>query len=617
MRRVALIGRGDLGEWRDAARGLVAAGVRPDDVEWCERHAEQGFAFEDAFDDGLAGGRRAYGFDAGSLEAGSLEAGGFEAGDVRGSRDAAGVGTLDSGAVEVGAVGVQQAGDGGRPPAALRVPAAFIALAEAVVCHSDPARFMLLYRLLWRLQSDRRLLEIASDADVSRANHLAKSVRRDTHKMTAFVRFKEVGRQTGKAIGNEIRSTAGREAEPAFAPEVRQEVIQQGLEEVAPEIDPEIDPEIVPEIVAEIVSGNGSQIDPIRPVPGRPAGPGRRRFVAWFEPDHHIVARVAPFFQRRFTDMDWLIATPRGSAAWDGARLAIDGTPCNKPDLADDADELWRTYYASIFNPARLKVKAMQAEMPKKYWRNLPEAELIPGLIANAEASLQAMARKAASEPLPYHHRIQEAAARAPQPEPPRAGTLAALRQEAAGCTRCPLHQRATQTVCGEGPDQADVMVVGEQPGDREDLAGRPFVGPAGQVFDAALAAAGIDRASLYLTNAVKHFKYEPRGKRRIHQKPNMGEVQHCRWWLSREVELVQPRLIVAMGATALFALTDMRRTLEEVRGAPITMADGRMLFVTVHPSYLLRIPDEGRKTEELARFHRDLGAVGRLAAAM
>jgi DNA polymerase len=340
---------------------------------------------------------------------------------------------------------------------------------------------------------------------------------------------------------------------------------------------------------------------------------GRRRFIAWFEPDHFIVSRVAPFFQRRFTDMDWLIMTPKGSASWDGDELRTNDDPAEKPDLRDETDELWRIYYASIFNPARLKVKMMTKEMPKKYWKNLPEAELIPGLIANAEASVLEMAAKQASEPLPFHHRIQEAAAKVPAAPRAASGTIEGLREEARSCTRCDIYCRATQTVFGEGPANAATMIIGEQPGDQEDLAGKPFVGPAGKLFNDTLKHVGIDRHSLYVTNAVKHFKYEPRGKRRIHQKPNMGEVRQCRWWLTQEIELIRPKLVVAMGATALFALTDMRQKLEDVRSAPIAMEDGRTLFVTVHPSYLLRIPDEGRKQEEIVRFRDDLAAVQRL----
>ncbi|RIV13069.1 DUF4130 domain-containing protein, partial [Klebsiella pneumoniae] len=143
---------------------------------------------------------------------------------------------------------------------------------------------------------------------------------------------------------------------------------------------------------------------------------GRRRFIAWFEPDHFIVERKAAFFQRRFTDMDWLIVTPKGSARWDGETMQTSRMAAEKPDISDDTDELWRTYYANIFNPARLKIKAMTAEMPKKYWKNLPEADLIPDLILNAERRVLEMGAKAATEPQLFHHRLQAAADSRPQP---------------------------------------------------------------------------------------------------------------------------------------------------------------------------------------------------------
>jgi DNA polymerase len=251
--------------------------------------------------------------------------------------------------------------------------------------------------------------------------------------------------------------------------------------------------------------------------------------------------------------------------------------------------------------------------MPKKYWKNLPEADLIPGLIANAESKVLAMAARQASEPLPFHERLQEAARNQPVAAGAAAGTLAALREASAGCTRCSLHAKATQTVFGEGPRDAKVMFVGEQPGDQEDLAGRPFVGPAGKIFDEVIGHAGIDRQSVYVTNAVKHFKYEPRGKRRIHQRPNMDEVTHCRWWLDLEIDLVKPKLVVAMGATALASLAQAKHRLSDIRGRAIALAGGRMLFVTVHPSYLLRIPDARLKAEEMALFRRDMMEIQRI----
>ena len=480
MRHAVVIGgRGALEPWREAARACLRAGLAPDAIDWREAQ-EAGFAFDDA----------------------ALP--------------------------QVGAF------------TTAAVPAAFLTLAEAVICHRDAGRFALLYRLLWRLaRGERALLQLHADPDVARARGFDKSVRRDLHKMKAFVRFRETDAPQG----------------------------------------------------------------------------ARRRFVAWFEPEHFIVARAAPFFQRRFNDMDWLIATPKGSASWDGERLAIDAEPATRPDADDETDELWRTYFANIFNPARLKVKAMQAEMPKKYWKNLPEARLIPELIAQAETRVAEMAARQATQPQPFHERLQSALRDAPQAGLP-GNDWEALRDEAAACTRCPLHCRATQTVFGEGPRHAQTMFVGEQPGDQEDLAGRPFIGPAGKLFDRAVLEAGLSRRQLYVTNAVKHFKYEPRGKRRIHQKPNLGEIEHCRWWLMREIEIVQPKLIVAMGATAVTALTGERGPLADLRGQAIAMTGGWTLLATVHPSYLLRIPDEGRRQAEWQRFLDDLRRVKSLMAA-
>lgn len=419
-----------------------------------------------------------------------------------------------------------------RPVAAPpRVPPSFLELAEAVICHSDPARFELLYRMIARLQVERQLLLDAMDPDVVAARRLEKSVRRDAHKMTAFVRFREM--------------------------------------------------------------------------PG-PEG-ARRRFVAWFEPDHHIVGRTAPFFARRFADMDWMILTPKGSASLSDGALAVSEAPAEKPDLADPTDELWLTYYRSIFNPARVKVKAMLAEMPKKYWANLPEAKLIPELIQQAPARVAAMAEQSMREAPAFHARIQ---ARQPVVEaPPPAGSLAALREAARSCTRCPLHCQATQTVFGEGPEGAGLMIVGEQPGDQEDLEGRPFVGPAGQLFDGVARQAGLDRSEAYVTNAVKHFKYELRGKRRIHQSPNSGEIEHCRWWLKQEIALVQPRLLLAMGRTAVTALTGKAPKLADWRGRIHPLEPGRSMLVTVHPSYLLRLPDAQARDRETLRFREDLAA--------
>jgi uracil-DNA glycosylase len=185
--------------------------------------------------------------------------------------------------------------------------------------------------------------------------------------------------------------------------------------------------------------------------------------------------------------------------------------------------------------------------------------------------------------------------------------TLATLREAEAGCTRCPLYRNATQVVPGEGPSRAKVMFVGEQPGNDEDLAGKPFVGPAGRVLDRAIAEAGLDRAAIFVTNAVKHFKFEPRGKRRLHKKPNAYEIDRCRWWLEHEQSIVKPELIVALGATAARSLFERPVVIARTRGNVVEREDGTRLLVTIHPSYLLRIEDAQDKATEYRRFVSDL----------
>ena len=424
--------------------------------------------------------------------------------------------------------------------ARLVVPRDFIERAGTVICHCDPERFSFLYRLLWRLRTEPKLLSIATDPDTRRLEAMEKAVRRDIHKMRAFVRFRKIGADEGD------------------------------------------------------------------------------HYVAWFEPEHFIVERNADFFMRRFTGMRWTILTPHASADWDGERLAI-GPGAEKRDAPteDDAEALWRTYFKSIFNPARLKVKAMQREMPKKYWRNLPEASLIPDLIAGADKAASAMIARMPSTPAPHHAKVQ--ARHWPTPEQSDAGgtedaaTIPELRTMAKGCRRCPLWREATQTVFGEGPENADVIFVGEQPGDQEDLAGKPFVGPAGKVFDSILDQAEIDRRKVYVTNAVKHFKFEPRGKRRIHSKPNAGEMQACRWWLDKELGLIQPNLVVALGATAAQSLLGKAVPITRMRGDVVEREDGLRVFLTIHPSFILRIREQEEKEAEKERFLQDMRKVKQL----
>jgi DNA polymerase len=331
-------------------------------------------------------------------------------------------------------------------------------------------------------------------------------------------------------------------------------------------------------------------------------------YVAWFEPEHDIVGRVAPFFVRRFTGMHWSLLTPSRSAHWDGANLTL-GLGADRADApSEDAlESLWRTYYASIFNPARLKVEAMRREMPVKYWKNLPEARLIPELVREALPRMQAMVEKQPTVPRKKVTPLQKAAADAPE------GSIAALRKQARDCRRCDLWKPATQTVFGAGPQGARIVVIGEQPGDQEDLSGKPFVGPAGKLFDRALEAAGVDRGELYVTNAVKHFKFEPRGKVRLHKRANAAEQAACRPWLAAEIDRIRPEGIVCMGAMAAQAVFGSAFRLMAQRGQWLDLPDGRKALATVHPSYLLRLPDHDAREAGFADFVRDLALIHEL----
>lgn len=456
MRVVTLTAEDDFEGWRDAARALAAARVPPGEVVW-----QVGGAPADLFgDEAVLGGASAQ----------------------------------------------------------LRVPRRFVELAREVVLHSDPERFALLYTLLTRIAADPHVVDDSADPLLQRLERLAKTVRRDIHKMRAFLRFREVTDD---------------------------------------------------------------------------AGP---RFIAWFEPKHHIVRANARFFVDRFNTMRWSILTPEVSLHWDGETLA-QGPGAAKSDAPQDdpTEAIWKTYYAAIFNPARLKTGAMLKEMPRKYWRNMPETALVPELIKGARARETAMVKTARAAPGSNSLAAWEA-----------------LRDEAAACTRCHLYKHATQTVFGEGSVDAPLMLVGEQPGDQEDLQGHPFVGPAGQMLDRAMADAGIKREDAYLTNAVKHFKFEPRGKRRIHSKPDAGEISACRWWIEQELLLIRPKVIVALGATAARSLFGKVVTISRARGTPHQLAGGGEAWVTVHPSYLLRIPEADRKAEEYDRFVADLSAAAK-----
>jgi DNA polymerase len=472
MRSVALRPGADLDGFRRAARALIAAGIAPGDVAWS--------------------------------------------------------------VAEPSLFGAEPVDDAGPEAPLLRLPRAVAELIARVVPHRDAERYGLLYDVIWRVtHGQRALLDVASDPVVHRLELMRKAVKRDIHKMHAYVRLRQI-------------ETAPGEAE---------------------------------------------------------------RYAAWFEPDHFILEAATPFFVERFRAMLWTIVTPIGTAAWDGVELRFDppGTRADVP--ADDKFEAgWTGYYESTFNPARANPKLMQQHMAKKYWRNMPEAAAIPALIRSASSRVDRMLEE---EPTMPAKRIPEGALAAMLDQAP--ASLAELNAiiKAAG----PLVRGATQAVVGEGPERADIAFVGEQPGDEEDLQGRPFVGPAGRLLERALGEAGIDRKDVYLTNAVKHFKFEQRGKRRIHAKPTAGEVSHYRWWLMRELELIEPKLVVALGGTAVLALTGKQVPITRARG-PANLLESFQGYITVHPSYLLRLPDEDAKRSAYAAFVDDMRRIGEIGSA-
>ncbi|TFW11390.1 DUF4130 domain-containing protein [Massilia arenosa] len=316
----------------------------------------------------------------------------------------------------------------------------------------------------------------------------------------------------------------------------------------------------------------------------RPADAGAPRFVAWFEPQHDVLPQVAGHFKRRMGGTSWMIATPDATVMWDGATLHTTGPLLRGPaDIEDAGEALWLTYYQSIFNPARLNAPLMQSHIPSRFWKNLPEGAVVPHMVSAAAAGARKVGQMEAVGQ--RKGRVIPVAAEDAQPERQQPSTLDE-------CRRCELWKNATQGVGGQGARHAKIMVVGEQPGDQEDIAGLPFVGPAGQLLDRAIAQASVDRAKLYITNAVKHFKWEPRGKRRLHKTPAQREIDACHYWLEGELASVKPKVVVTLGGTALKAvLEDPKATLKDAMGEPFLHQD-RWIVATYHPSYALRVPD-------------------------
>lgn len=412
----------------------------------------------------------------------------------------------------------------------VKVPSAFLDLAKSIIWHSEPQRFSFLYQALWRIAKNDEQPLSAIDLLGAKLQRLAKSVRRDIHKMHAFVRFQEI-------------ATEGE----------------------------------------------------------------RRRFIAWFEPEHFITEPASPFFAARFADMDWVIATPNICASYEGGKLQLSEYQ-GKPLLpGDDIEALWATYFSSIFNPARIKLDAMRSEMPKKYWKNMPETRLIPEMLANAQARVEMM-RSAMPTNAPVAATRISSRYRANMPAPvDRARTLSDLTVALQKCRRCNLCEMATQAVPGVGTLKTDLMIVGEQPGDEEDLQGKPFVGPAGQLLTTLLSEAKIERDEIYLTNAVKHFKFKVNGTRRIHDSPGRAEIDHCRWWLQQELAMIQPKVVLALGASAAYGLTGAVKKHSERRGRIEQLNSETLIIYAWHPAYVLRLQNGDAKANALRQLKEDI----------
>lgn len=462
----------DFNTWRDAARGLLADNVAPHAVQW----------------------------------RGQGPQGDTQALPLFGNEEDAAPRTVD-----------------------IRISRECLEVLRTAAMFRDDQRWALLYRVLWRWHGGDRSALSPADEDGMRLHAMVKAVRREIHKMHAFVRFRE---------------------RPANVTD----------------------------------------------------GP---RFVAWFEPVHDILQAGSTYFFDRMGRETWLIATPGGIAQSDGRRLEF-GPPAEQPPPADDAGEaLWLTYYRSTFNPARVNARTMTQHMPVRYWKNLPEGQLIPGMVAEAAAGAQKVGQV---------DTVGERRGTAVRVTAERAMPVRTMPNSLDTCSRCSIGSHATQAVPGEGPATARIMIVGEQPGDQEDLAGKPFIGPAGQLLDRALAEAGLPRSEVYLTNAVKHFKWEPRGKRRLHKTPAQQEVDACRVWLEQERARIAPRLIVALGATALRSVlgrTDV--SVAKLIGQAVEHEDA-WVVPAWHPAYVLRLPEQAARDEAYAQLVEALRGASELA---
>ncbi len=438
MRLIRLAKETDFDGWRTAARSLRLAGVLPRKVAWTVNGSEIDMAFPEARPPGDAPGMR---------------------------------------------------------KGAFTVPKAFADLAVDVVLHRSPDRFNLLYRLLFRLAQNPRLMEDAADSDVARARDFAGAVRAASARMEAEVRLR--------------------------------------LIEDAP-----------------------------RPV-----------HVGWHAPAHRVAERAALALTARYAQICFSVLTPEASLHWDTRTLTV-GAGARLGDSPSD--------------------EAVEAHWRKRCMALFPATPAPPAISS----------------------RDLKAALRGSRDGPYERGAPASHAEIVAGvdtCRRCGLWREASRGVAGEGPARAALMLVGEQPSDPDDLAGRPFTGSAGALLDQALTAAGLTRSAVFLTNAVRHFKHERRGQRRLHRSPGPGEVDACRWWLDAERRLVQPKVVVALGATAALSVFGKALPVLSSRGQPRPLSGRTQGLVTFHPAFILRLPDDRARRETFGALVQDLKLAGEL----
>lgn len=399
------------------------------------------------------------------------------------------------------------------------IPKQFLSLAKIISHYRDINKWHKLYQLLWRLtHGERNLLAITSDPLIHELMLMQKAIRREAHKMKAFVRFCKFEEEDGT-----------------------------------------------------------------------------EQYLAWYKPEHLVLRIVAPFFQRRFAVMRWTVITPDETVHWDGEKLHYSEGKLVTTNPTDELEHLWQTYYRAIFNPARIKIKAMKKEMPTRYWHNLPETQMIPSLLAEAPQRL--------AEMMSHQEGFKNSAA---DFLPNERHSLSELKMAAKTCQGCPLHHEATQTVFGSGNPQAKLVLVGEQPGDLEDRQGKPFVGPAGKILTNVLHTLGIELEEIYITNAVKHFKFFKKLDQRMHRSPDIREINACKPWVLAELELIKPQVVLCLGLSAAKSLINPAFRIKQERGE-FRANENYLIGATFHPSAVLRAANDAVQEQIIEDLRRDI----------